>query len=90
MIRLSAFATCGANTQPKHQFARPVSSTVDPIGAARALWTKTHPLRSFAEVPNPDQSTASRAANSDSTSVPRLPNRTRNRKTKPIIVAGAQ
>jgi hypothetical protein len=63
---------------------------IDPIGAARTLWTETHPLRSFAEVPNPDQSTDSLAANSDSTSVPPLPNRTRNRKTKPIIAAGVQ
>ena len=63
---------------------------IDPIGAARTLWTETHPLRSVAEAPNPDQSTASRAATSDSTSVPRLPNGPRNRKTKPIIAAGAQ
>ena len=45
---------------------------IDPIGAARTLWTETHPLRPVAEAPNPDQSTASRAATSDSTSVPRL------------------
>jgi hypothetical protein len=63
---------------------------IDPIGAARAFWTETHPLRSVAEAPNPDQSTASRAATSDKASVPRLPNGTRNRKTKPIIAAGAQ
>jgi hypothetical protein len=63
---------------------------IDPIGAARTLWTETHPLLSVAEAPNPDQSTASRAAISDSTSVPRRPNGTRNRKTKPIIAAGAQ
>jgi ERF superfamily len=43
---------------------------IDPIGAARLLWTDTHPLRSVAETPNPDQSTASRAATSASTSVP--------------------
>ena len=61
---------------------------IDPIGAARTLWTETHPLRPVAEAPNPDQATASRAATSDSTSVPGL--RTRNRKTKPIIAAGAQ
>jgi len=52
---------------------------IDPIGAARTLWTKTHPVRSVAEALNPDQSTASRAATSDSTSVPRLPKGTRNR-----------
>jgi hypothetical protein len=59
---------------------------IDPIGAARTLWTETHPLRSVAEVP--DHATASRAATSDPTSVPQK--RTRNRKTKPIIAAGAQ
>ena len=63
---------------------------IDPIGAARTLWTETHPLRPVAEAPNPDQATAARAATSDSTSVPRLPKGTRNRKTKPIIAAGAQ
>ncbi|MGO9682082.1 MAG: ERF family protein [Beijerinckiaceae bacterium] len=62
---------------------------IDPIGAARTFWTQTRPLRSLAEAPNPDQSTASRATTSDSTSVPRPPG-TRNRKTKPIIAAGAQ
>jgi hypothetical protein len=63
---------------------------IDPIVAARTLWTETHPLRSLAEVPNPDQSTASRAVAWDSASVPRLPNGTRNRKTKPIVAAGPQ
>jgi hypothetical protein len=58
---------------------------IDPIGAARTLWAETHPLSLVAEALNPDQSTASRAATSDSTSVPRP--RTRNRKTKPIIAA---
>jgi hypothetical protein len=63
---------------------------IDPIGAARTLWTETHPLRAVAEAPNPDQATAARAATLDSTSVPRLPKGTRNRKTKPITSAGAQ
>ncbi|MGO9770502.1 MAG: ERF family protein [Roseiarcus sp.] len=63
---------------------------IDPIGAARTLWTETHLCRSVAEAPNPDQSTASRAATSDSPSVPRLPKSTRNRKTKPITAAGTQ
>jgi hypothetical protein len=63
---------------------------IDAIGAARTLWTETHPLRSVAKAPNPDRSTASRAATADSISVPRLPNGTRNRKTKPIVGAGAQ
>lgn len=61
---------------------------IDAISTARALWIETHPLRSVAEAPNPDKSTALHAIPSDS-AVPRLPNRTRNRKTKPIIVAGA-
>ena len=63
---------------------------IDPIGAARTLWTETHPLRPLAAAPNPGQSAASPAATSASTSVPRLPKGTRNRKTKPIIAAGAQ
>jgi hypothetical protein len=63
---------------------------IDAIGAARTLWTETHPLRSVAKAPNPHRSTASRAATADSISVPRLPNGTRNRKTKPIVGAGAQ
>jgi hypothetical protein len=63
---------------------------IDAIGAARALWTETHPVRSVAQAPNPDQSMAARAAPSDSTSIPRLPNRSRIRKTKPIIAAGPQ
>jgi hypothetical protein len=58
---------------------------IDPIGAARILWAETHPLSLVAEALNLDQSTVSRAATSDSTSVPRL--RSRNRKTKPIIAA---
>jgi hypothetical protein len=62
---------------------------IDPISAARTLWTETHPLRSVAEAPKPDRSTASQVASSDSTSVPRLPNRTRNRRTKPISPAAA-
>ncbi|MGA8652136.1 MAG: ERF family protein [Xanthobacteraceae bacterium] len=63
---------------------------IDPVGAARTLWTETHPLRPVAEAPDPDESTAVRAATLDSTSIPRLPKGTRNRKTKPIIAAGAQ
>jgi hypothetical protein len=63
---------------------------IDPTGAARTLWTETHPLRSVVQAPNPDQSTTSRAVTAASTSVPQLPNRTRNRKTKPIVAAGAQ
>jgi ERF superfamily len=63
---------------------------IDPVGVARTLWTQTHPLRSVAEPTNPEQSMASQAATSDSTSVPRLPKGTRNRKTKPTIAAGAQ
>jgi hypothetical protein len=63
---------------------------IDPIGVARTLWTETHPVRSVAEAPNPDQSTASRAATAHSTSVPRLPKAPQNRKRKPIIVTGAR
>ncbi len=63
---------------------------IDAIGAARTLWTQTHPLRSVAEATNPDQSKASRATTSDSTSVPRLSKAPLNRKTKPIIAADAQ
>ena len=61
---------------------------IDPIGAARTLWTETHPLRPVAQAPNPDHATASRAATSASPFVPRL--RIRNRKTKPTIAASAQ
>jgi hypothetical protein len=63
---------------------------IDSVGAARTLWTETHPLRPVTEAPNPDQSTAAPAATLDSTSVPQLPKGTRNRKTKPIIAVGAQ
>ena len=63
---------------------------IDPLGAARTLWTQTHPLRSVAEAPNPDQSAASGVVTSDLAPVPRLPNRTRNRKSKPITAAPAQ
>jgi ERF superfamily len=63
---------------------------IDPIDAARTLWTESHPLRSNAEAPKPDQLTAAQVAPLDTTSIPRLPNRTRNRKTKPISRAVAQ
>jgi ERF superfamily len=63
---------------------------IDPVGAARTLWTETHPVRSVADAPIPGQSTASPVATPDSKPVPRLPKGPRNRKTKPIIAAGAQ
>ena len=63
---------------------------IDPVGVARTLWTETHPLRTAAKAANLGQATAARAATLDSESVPRLPKGTRNRKTKPIIAAGAQ
>ena len=64
---------------------------IDPIGAARALWIETRPLRPVPQAPNPDQATAAQVTASDSTSVQRLPKATRNRKTtKPIFGAGAQ
>jgi hypothetical protein len=62
---------------------------VDPHRVAAALWAQTRPFRSVAELPN-HQSTALPASTSDPTSVSRLPNGTRNRKTKPIVAAGAQ
>jgi hypothetical protein len=52
---------------------------IDPVGAARMLWTETHPVRSVAEAPNPDQSTVSQAATTDPTAIPRRPNGTQNR-----------
>jgi hypothetical protein len=62
---------------------------VDPHLVAAALWAQTRPVRSVAELPNHNQETAPPAATSDPTSVSRSPNGTRNRKTKPIIAAGA-
>jgi hypothetical protein len=50
---------------------------INPIGSARTLWIETHPLWSVGKATNPDQATASRAATSDSTTVPQT--RTRNR-----------
>ena len=63
---------------------------IDAVGAARTLWTQTHPIPSVAESTNPDQATAARAASPVSRSGLRMPKGTRNRKTKPIIAAGAQ
>jgi hypothetical protein len=62
---------------------------VDPHRVAAALWAQTRPFRSVAELPN-HQSTALPASTSDPTSVSRLPNGTRNRKTKPISATAAQ
>ena len=59
---------------------------IDAIGAARMLWTETHPLRPVAETQNPDM----RAASTDSAPIRPRPNAARNRKTKPIVAAGAQ
>ena len=59
---------------------------IDAIGAARVLWTETHPLRPVAETQNPDM----RAASTDSAPIRPRPNAARNRKTKPIVAAGAQ
>jgi hypothetical protein len=53
---------------------------IDPLETARTLWTETNPLWSIAEASNPDPSTASRVASSDSTPVPQLPKGTENRK----------
>jgi hypothetical protein len=63
---------------------------IDPVGAARILWIETHPLRPIVEVPKSEQSGALRAATSGSIKAARLPSTPRNRKTKPIIAAGAQ
>jgi hypothetical protein len=63
---------------------------IDPIGTARTLWTQTHPVRSVAEGRNPGPSKAPRAGIADSTAAQGRPTSTRNRKTKPIIAAGAQ
>jgi hypothetical protein len=62
----------------------------DPYLVAAALWAQTRPVRSVAEFPNHNPSTAPPTATSDPASVSRLPDGTRNRKTKPIIAAGAQ
>jgi hypothetical protein len=63
---------------------------VDPHLVAAALWAQTRPVRSRAEFPNHDQSTAPPAATSEPTSVARRPNGPRNNKTKPIVAASAQ
>jgi hypothetical protein len=52
---------------------------IDPLEAARGFWTETHPLWSTAEASNPDQSTASPVASSDSTPVRQLPKGTQIR-----------
>jgi hypothetical protein len=62
---------------------------VDPYSVAAALWAQSRLGRSAAEFPNLNESTALPAATPDP-SVSRPPNGPRNRKTKPIIAAGAQ
>jgi hypothetical protein len=62
---------------------------VDPYSVAAALWAQSRLGRSAAEFPNLNESTAMPAATPDP-SVSRPPNGPRNRKTKPIIAAGAQ
>jgi ERF superfamily len=61
---------------------------VDPYLVAATLWAQTRPVRSAAEFPNHAELAALRAATPDPASQP--PNGTRNRKTKPIVAAGAQ
>jgi hypothetical protein len=68
---------------------------VDPYFVAATLWAQTRPVRSIAELPSHNPSTAPPAATLDPASAsrlpdPRRPNGPRNRKTKPIIAAGAQ
>ena len=55
-------------------------SRIDPLGAARTLWTETHPLRSVAEPNEP--------GSGDSQQPPQIQGPTGNRKTKSIIAAG--
>jgi hypothetical protein len=62
---------------------------VDPTFVAAALWAQTRPVRSVAELPDRHQSTAPSTETPHPTSVSRSPNGARNRKTKPIIAAGA-
>jgi ERF superfamily len=64
--------------------------SVDPYLVAAALWAQTRPVRSVADFSNHVQPKAPPTATSDPTSDSRLPDGTRNRKTKPIIAAGAQ
>ena len=63
---------------------------IDPYLVATALWAQTRPVRSVAELPNPNESTALPGATPEPTSVARRPDGPRNNKTKPIIAAGAQ
>jgi hypothetical protein len=62
---------------------------IDPYVVAGALWAQTRPVRSVAELPTHNQSTAAPAATSEPTSITQPPNGIRNRKTKPIAAAGA-
>jgi hypothetical protein len=62
--------------------------SLDPYHIAAALWAQTRPVRSVAELPNHEPSTAPPAATPPS--VPRLADGPGNRKTKPIISVGAQ
>jgi hypothetical protein len=59
---------------------------IDPYLIAAVLWARTRPVRTAAELPNHDQTTAPPAATPDRP----LPSVPRNRKTKPIIAADAQ
>ena len=68
---------------------------VDPLSAARTLWSETHPIRSIAEAQNAGQSTPSQSATSNSASARRnahvgCPTTAEIAKTKPIVEAGAQ
>ncbi len=66
------------------------SFAIEPHFVAAALWAQTRPVRSGAEIPSHHQSSAPPAATPEPISVPGSPNGPRNRKTKPIISAGAQ
>ena len=58
---------------------------IDAIGAARMLWTETHPLRAIAET---QQSRPRGLRGRDAAPIRPRPNAARNRKTKPIVAAG--
>jgi hypothetical protein len=63
---------------------------VDPYLFAAALWAQSRLGQSVAELPNPPPLAARPAGAPDPDPLRIRPNGTRNRKTKPIVTAGAQ
>jgi hypothetical protein len=63
---------------------------VDPSLVAATLWAQSRLGQSAAELANNNESVAPPEATPDPASVAVLPNAPRNRKTKPIVAAGAQ